>query len=143
MGSADGVESGAGSTLDRGALAATRIGRGTKLDNLVHVGHNVEIGENVVVVAQVGISGSTRVGDGAILAGQVGIVGHIEIGAGARIGAQSGVTKSVPPGEEWFGYPARERRGAFRLQALQAKLPHLWERLRAVERRLKRLEEGP
>jgi UDP-3-O-[3-hydroxymyristoyl] glucosamine N-acyltransferase len=140
---ADEVEIGAGCTIDRGALAATRIGRGTKLDNLVHVGHNVEIGENVVVVAQVGISGSTRVGDGAVLAGQVGIVGHIEIGAGARIGAQSGVTKSVPPGEEWFGYPARERRGAFRLQALQAKLPDLWERLRAVERRLKRLEEGP
>ena len=96
----------------------------------------MHVGERVLLVAQVGISGSTRIGDGAVLAGQVGVVGHIEVVAGARIGAQSGVTKSVPAGEEWFGYPARERRHAFRLQALFARLPSLFERVRRLEERL-------
>jgi UDP-3-O-[3-hydroxymyristoyl] glucosamine N-acyltransferase len=139
----DDVELGANCTVDRGSLADTRIGRGSKLDNLVHVAHNVDVGEDVLIVAQVGISGSTRVGDRAVLAGQVGVVGHIEIGAGARVAAQSGVTKSVPPGEEWFGYPARERRRAFRQQALLAKLPELSARVLALEARLAALEERP
>jgi UDP-3-O-[3-hydroxymyristoyl] glucosamine N-acyltransferase len=138
----DEVEIGANCTIDRGSLGDTRIGRGTKLDNLVHVAHNVDVGENVLIVAQVGISGSTRIGDRAVLAGQVGLVGHIEVGAGAKIGAQSGVRKSVPPGEEWFGYPARERREAFRLLVLQAKLPELVERLKEVEARLEALERS-
>ncbi|MBA2565889.1 MAG: UDP-3-O-(3-hydroxymyristoyl)glucosamine N-acyltransferase [Gemmatimonadetes bacterium] len=132
----DDVEIGANCTIDRGSLGDTRIGRGSKLDNLVHVAHNVDVGEHVLIVAQVGISGSTRIGDGAALGGQVGVVGHIEVGAGARIGAQSGVTKSVPAGEEWFGYPARERRRSFRLQALCARLPDLERRLKRVEERL-------
>lgn len=136
----DDVEVGANCTIDRASLGETRIGRGTKLDNLVHVAHNVEIGERVLIVAQVGISGSTRIGDGAVLAGQVGVVGHIEVGPGARVGAQSGVTKPVPAGEEWFGYPARERRRAFRLHALQAKLPDLYDRVAALEARLAELE---
>jgi UDP-3-O-[3-hydroxymyristoyl] glucosamine N-acyltransferase len=135
------VEIGANCTIDRGSLSETRIGRGSKLDNLVHVAHNVDVGEHVLLVAQVGVSGSTRIGDRAVLAGQVGVVGHIQVGAGARIGAQSGVTKSVPAGEEWFGYPARERQRAFRLQALQAKLPELFERLRRLEARFAALEE--
>ena len=139
----DDVELGANCTVDRGALVDTRIGRGTKVDNLVHVAHNVDVGEDVLIVAQVGISGSTRVGDRAVLAGQAGVVGHIEIGAGARIAAQSGVTKSVPAGEEWFGYPARERRRAFRQQALLAKLPELSARVLALEARLAALEERP
>ena len=139
----DDVELGANCTVDRGSLADTRIGRGSKLDNLVHVAHNVDVGEGVLIVAQVGISGSTRVGDRAVLAGQVGVVGHIEIGAGARVAAQSGVTKSVPPGEEWFGYPARERRRAFRQQALLAKLPELAARVHALEERIAALEERP
>jgi UDP-3-O-[3-hydroxymyristoyl] glucosamine N-acyltransferase len=137
----DEVEIGANCTIDKGALADTRIGRGTKLDNLVHVAHNVDVGEHVLIVAQVGISGSTRIGDRAVLAGQVGVVGHVEVGAGARVGAQSGVTKSVPAAEEWFGYPARERRRAFRQQALVAKLPDLADRLRRLEARLAALEE--
>jgi UDP-3-O-[3-hydroxymyristoyl] glucosamine N-acyltransferase len=139
----DEVEIGANCTIDRGSLADTRIGRGTKLDNLVHVAHNVDVGEHVLLVAQVGISGSTRIGDRAVLAGQVGVVGHIEVGAGARVGAQSGVTKPVPAGEEWFGYPARERRRAFRQQALLAKLPEFAARLHDVEARLAALEERP
>jgi UDP-3-O-[3-hydroxymyristoyl] glucosamine N-acyltransferase len=139
----DDVELGANCTVDRGSLVDTRIGRGTKVDNLVHVAHNVDVGEDVLIVAQVGISGSTRVGDRAVLAGQAGVVGHIEIGAGARIAAQSGVTKSVPAGEEWFGYPARERRRAFRQQALLAKLPELSARVLALEARLAALEERP
>ncbi|MFN2432269.1 MAG: UDP-3-O-(3-hydroxymyristoyl)glucosamine N-acyltransferase [Gemmatimonadota bacterium] len=137
----DDVEIGANCTIDRGSLNDTRIGRGTKIDNLVHIAHNVQVGERVLLVAQVGISGSTRIGDGAVLAGQVGVVGHVEVGAGARVGAQSGVTKSVPAGEEWFGYPARERRASFRLHALVAKLPALVARLRGLEERLERLEE--
>jgi UDP-3-O-[3-hydroxymyristoyl] glucosamine N-acyltransferase len=142
----DDVEIGANCTVDRGSLGDTRIGRGTKIDNLVHVAHNVDVGEEVLIVAQVGISGSTRIGDRAVLAGQVGLAGHIEIGAGAKVAAQSGVSKSVPAGEEWFGYPARERRRAFRLNALYAKLPELYERLERLEARLEGLvkpEESP
>ena len=137
----DDVEIGANCTVDRGSLADTRIGRGTKIDNLVQIAHNVDVGEHVLIVAQVGVSGSTLIGDGAVVAGQVGIVGHIEIGAGVRIGAQSGVSKSIPAGEEWFGYPARERRQAFRLQALQAKLPELYARVKELEARLEGLEK--
>lgn len=137
----DDVEIGANCTIDRGSLSDTRIGRGSKLDNLVHVAHNVDVGEEALLVAQVGISGSTRIGDRAVLAGQVGVVGHIEVGDGARVGAQSGVTKSVPAGQEWFGYPARERRRAFRLHGLTAKLPELNERVRLLEARLAALEE--
>jgi UDP-3-O-[3-hydroxymyristoyl] glucosamine N-acyltransferase len=135
----DDVEIGANCTVDRGSLGDTRIGRGSKIDNLVHIAHNVDVGEEALIVAQVGISGSTRIGDRAVLAGQVGVVGHIEIGAGARIGAQSGVSKSVPAGEEWFGSPARERRQAFRLHALYVHLPELFARLKRGEARLEHL----
>jgi UDP-3-O-[3-hydroxymyristoyl] glucosamine N-acyltransferase len=139
----DEVEIGANCTIDRGSLGNTRIGRGTKLDNLVHVAHNVDVGEDVLLVAQVGISGSTRVRDRVVLGGQVGVAGHIEVGEGARVAAKSGVSKSVPPGEEWFGYPARERLRVFRRQVLLAKLPELEARLCALEARLAALEEHP
>lgn len=106
----DDVEIGANSTIDRGALGETRIGRGSKLDNLVHVGHNVRIGRNVVIAAQTGISGSSVIEDGAIIAGQVGIAEHVTIGAGVILGAKCGVPsgkKIRGAGEVFWGIPAR------------------------------------
>ncbi len=132
----DDVEIGSNVSIDRGALGPTRIGRGTKIDNLVQVAHNVEIGEHCVVVAQVGISGSTRVGSGVQMAGQVGVVGHVEIGDGVRIGAQSGVSGSIAPGMSVFGSPAREAKRAMRETAAINRLPELLKRVRALEKRL-------
>lgn len=100
------VEIGSGTTIDRGTGPDTVINEGAKIDNLVQIGHNVQIGRRAVVVAQCGISGSTRVGDGAVLAGQVGLAGHIKIGAGAKIAAKSGIMADIPPGASYGGYPA-------------------------------------
>jgi UDP-3-O-[3-hydroxymyristoyl] glucosamine N-acyltransferase len=102
----DNVEIGAGTTIDRGAAGDTVIGEGTKIDNLVQIGHNVTIGRNCIIVAQCGISGSVVLGDNVILGGQVGIADHLTIGEGAMIGAQSGVLSNVPAGEKWLGSPA-------------------------------------
>ncbi len=102
----DDVEIGSGTTIDRGTGPDTFIGEGSKIDNLVMIGHNVHIGKRAVIVAQVGISGSTRVGDGAVLAGQVGVAGHIKIGAGAKLAAKSGVMNDIPPGASFGGFPA-------------------------------------
>ena len=102
----DDVEIGANSTIDRGAGPDTIIGAGTMIDNLVQIGHNVQIGRRCVLVSQVGISGSTKVGDGVMIGGQVGLTGHLVIGNGARIGAQAGVMKDVPPGMTVVGSPA-------------------------------------
>lgn len=104
------VEIGANTTIDRGALEETRIGRGSKIDNLVHVGHNVSIGRNVVIAAQTGVSGSSTIGDGAIVGGQVGIADHVEIGPGAILGAQAGIPSNKRihgPGIVFWGTPAR------------------------------------
>ncbi len=131
----DDVEIGSSTCIDRGSLDDTVIGAGTKIDNLVHVGHNVRIGRHCLLVAGVGISGSTRVGDGVILAGQAGVVGHISIGDGARIGAQAGVIASVPAGVAVSGYPARPHREFLRAQAALYRLaPHV--------DRLERLADG-
>jgi UDP-3-O-[3-hydroxymyristoyl] glucosamine N-acyltransferase len=127
------VEIGANTTIDRGSIDDTVIGAGTRIDNLVHVAHNVRIGRLCLIMAQVGIAGSVRVEDGAILAGQVGISGHHTIGAGARLAAQAGVFGDVPAGETWSGYPARPHREALRAQAAMFKLPSL---LRGLERLL-------
>lgn len=102
----DDVEIGSGTTIDRGTGPDTFIGEGTKIDNLVQIGHNVQIGRRAVIIAQVGISGSTRIGDGAVLAGQVGVAGHLKIGPGAKIAAKSGVIHDVPAGSSYGGYPA-------------------------------------
>jgi len=104
----DDVEIGANTTVDRATLGETRIGRGTKIDNLVQVGHNVRIGRNVLIAAQVGLSGSVTIGDGAILGGQVGVADHVVIGAGAQVGAKSGVGTHVAAGARVAGYPAVE-----------------------------------
>ncbi|NUP54266.1 MAG: UDP-3-O-(3-hydroxymyristoyl)glucosamine N-acyltransferase, partial [Gemmatimonadaceae bacterium] len=127
------VEIGANTTIDRGSIDDTVIGAGTKIDNLVHVAHNVRIGRLCLIMAQVGIAGSVRVEDGVILAGQVGISGHHTIGAQARLAAQAGVFGDIPPGETWSGYPARPHREALRAQAALFKLPSL---LRGLERLL-------
>jgi len=129
----DDVEIGCNTTIDRGSLGTTRIRAGAKIDNLVQIGHNCRIGRHVIIVSQVGISGSTRVGDGAVLGGQAGVQGHIEIGAGARVGGQAGVTGSVAAGETVSGYPARPHREALRVQAALMKLPELMRRLKELE----------
>ncbi|HEU4722675.1 MAG TPA: UDP-3-O-(3-hydroxymyristoyl)glucosamine N-acyltransferase [Gemmatimonadaceae bacterium] len=129
------VEIGANTTIDRGSIDDTVIGAGTKIDNLVHVAHNVRIGRLCLLMAQVGIAGSVRVEDGCILAGQVGIAGHVTIGKGARLAAQAGVFGSIPAGETWSGYPARPHKEALRAQAAMFTLPSL---IRALERLVER-----
>lgn len=125
----DDVEIGANTTIDRGALKETRIGRGTKIDNLVHIGHNCEIGENVILVALTGISGSSSVGDGAVLAGQVGIGDHAHVGPGVILGGQAGVfsgktvsNEGQKPGTVLWGTPARPLKQVLREQAVLARL---------------------
>jgi UDP-3-O-[3-hydroxymyristoyl] glucosamine N-acyltransferase len=127
------VEIGANTTIDRGSIDDTVIGAGSKIDNLVHVAHNVRLGRLCLVMAQVGIAGSTRVEDGCIIAGQAGIAGHRTIGRGARVGAQAGVFGDVPAGETWSGYPARPHREALRAQAVLFRLSSL---IRGLERLL-------
>jgi len=136
----DEVEIGANVTIDRATTGTTRIGAGSKIDNLVQIAHNVQIGKNCIIVAQVGISGSTVLGDHVVLAGQVGIVGHIEIGDRAIVGAQSGVSKSVKPGERMFGYPALPIGQAKRIEATLRHLPELVQTVRQLKRRLDELE---
>jgi len=138
----DDVEIGANVCIDRATLGSTRICRGSKIDNLVQVAHNVVIGDGSIIVAQVGISGSTRIGRGVVLAGQAGIVGHIEIGDGAMVAAQAGVTKSVPPGERVSGYPARKHSAAKRHYVLMEHLPKLVGSVRGLESRISKLEDA-
>jgi UDP-3-O-[3-hydroxymyristoyl] glucosamine N-acyltransferase len=118
----DDVEIGANSTVDRGANRDTVIGEGSKIDNLVQIGHNVSVGRHCVIVSQVGISGSTELGDFVAAGGQVGITGHLRIGMGAQIAAQSGVMNDIPAGERWGGSPARPMRDWFRSHAALEKL---------------------
>jgi UDP-3-O-[3-hydroxymyristoyl] glucosamine N-acyltransferase len=138
----DDVELGANVTVDRGALGATIIGRGTKVDNLVQIAHNVVIGEHCLILSQVGIAGSTRLGDRVTVAGQVGIAGHLHIGAGATISAQSGVMHPVPAGEQWLGYPAGPDREVKRQWLAVQRLPELLRRVAELERGAKSAESG-
>jgi UDP-3-O-[3-hydroxymyristoyl] glucosamine N-acyltransferase len=116
----DDVEIGAGSTIDRGAMGDTMIGEGTKIDNLVQIGHNVCVGRHCIIVAQTGISGSVTLEDWVVLGGQVGLADHLTIGEGAQIGASSGVMHDVPAGAKWVGTPAKPAREFFReVSALQ------------------------
>lgn len=134
----DDVEIGANCTIDRGSIGRTVIGAGSKLDNLVHVAHNVVIGPRSLLVAQVGVAGSTRTGPGVAMGGQAGLVGHLEIGAGARIGAQAGVVGDVGPGETVSGYPARDHKSYLRAMARLMRLPELAKRVARLERALDR-----
>jgi UDP-3-O-[3-hydroxymyristoyl] glucosamine N-acyltransferase len=137
----DDVELGANSCVDRATLGRTLIRRGAKIDNLVQLAHNVEIGPLSLIAAQTGISGSTKVGMGVAMAGQVGIVGHLDIGDGARLGAKAGVSNDVPAGETYSGYPAGPHREWLREQGAMRKLPELWKRVRELEKQLKKLQE--
>lgn len=113
----DDVEIGANCTVDRATFGSTRIGRGTKIDNLVHVAHNVVIGKDCIIAGQVGIAGSCRIGDRVVMAGQVGIADHVNIGEGVRIGAKSGVAADIPPKTDVVGIPAIQKDDFFRLYA--------------------------
>ena len=137
----DDAEIGANATIDRARFDKTVIGKGTKIDNLVQIAHNVVTGENCIIVAQTGISGSTTLGKGVILAGQAGIVGHIYIGDKAIVAAQAGVTKSIPAGAKVSGYPAKPHEIALRVNACLQRLPELCKKIRELEEKVKNLEE--
>lgn len=138
---ADDVEVQSNTTIDRGALGATKIGRGTKIDNLVQIGHNVEVGEHSIIVSQVGISGSTKIGSGVTLAGQAGLVGHVHVGDGAIVTAQTGVAKDVPPKAVVTGSPAQPMMENRRALAEINRLSELRKKVHELERRLKDLEQ--
>ncbi|MCC7391594.1 UDP-3-O-(3-hydroxymyristoyl)glucosamine N-acyltransferase [Candidatus Sumerlaeota bacterium] len=128
----DDVEIGANTTIDRAFLNETRVGNRTKIDNLVHVGHNVTIGTDCLVVAQVGIAGSVKIGNGVILAGQVGIADHIEIGDRSRVGGKSGITSDVPPGSDIIGNPAIAPRDYARFTHFYRNISSYMKRMRAL-----------
>lgn len=129
----DGVEIGANTTIDRATIGSTIIRKGAKLDNLIQVAHNVEIGNSTVIAAQTGISGSTKIGKGVMIGGQAGIVGHITLGDGAKVNAQSGVSKSLEAGKAVSGTPATDFTAAMRSQALVRRLPELEKRILELE----------
>jgi UDP-3-O-[3-hydroxymyristoyl] glucosamine N-acyltransferase len=141
----DHVEIGANNTIDRAALGTTWIKQGVKTDNLVHIAHNVVIGEHSLLVAQAALSGSVEIGRGVIIGGQVGIGDHVSVGDGAMIGSQSGVAKSLKPGEVVSGTPAMPHRLWLKTRGLLTRLPDLTDRVRRLEKRvedlLRRLEE--
>ncbi|HYM21318.1 MAG TPA: UDP-3-O-(3-hydroxymyristoyl)glucosamine N-acyltransferase [Candidatus Kapabacteria bacterium] len=137
----DDVEIGAVCTIDRAAMANTIIRRGVKIDNLVQIAHNVEIGEDTVIAAQTGISGSAKIGKRNQIAGQVGLVGHIETADDVTIIAQSGVSKSLSKPGVYQGAPAKEVRAAFRQEAALRMLPELLERVRILEEKLRSTEK--
>src|SRR6185312_2286923 len=136
----DYVEIGANVTIDRATIGSTVIRTGAKLDNLIQIAHNVDVGHHTVIAAQAGISGSTKIGSGVMIGGQAGIVGHVQIADGARINAQSGVTKSIKsPGGAVTGSPAHDYTSALRSQALSRKLPELEKRLQELEEQIRQL----
>ncbi|KUG26744.1 udp-3-o- glucosamine n-acyltransferase [hydrocarbon metagenome] len=137
----DDVELGSNVSVDRASLGSTIIRKGVKIDNLVQVAHNVIIGENTVISAQSGISGSTKVGKNCMFGGQVGVVGHIEIADGTLIGAQSGVAKAITKGGKYFGSPAREIGFTMRLEAHFKNLPKYVERIQNLEKKIEELEK--
>ena len=137
----DDVEIGCNCCVDRATLGETRIRAGAKIDNLVQVAHNTDIGRHVILVSQAGVAGSSSIGDGAVIAGQVAISDHIRVGAGARIGGQSGVTKDVPAGASLFGTPARPLKDGLRALAALGQLPGLLKKLDRQAKDLAALRE--
>lgn len=139
---ADEVEVGVNSSIDRGAYGPTRVGEGTKIDNLVMVGHNCQIGKYNLLCAQVGIAGSTTTGDYVVMAGQVGVRDHVHIGTGAMLGAKCGVMCDIPENAKMLGAPACPEREQLLKFALIAKLPEFKKQLRDADKRLRALEEN-
>jgi len=138
---ADNVEIGANTCIDRGALGSTTIGAGSKIDNLVQLGHNNQVGRNVIICGQSGISGSCTIGDGAVLAGSSGIADHVNIGHQAVVMARTGVASDIEPCTQVFGSPAKDKKVAWRELAALSKLPALFKKFKALENRLSKLEE--
>jgi UDP-3-O-[3-hydroxymyristoyl] glucosamine N-acyltransferase len=132
----DDVEIGANVTIDRGALGPTIVGKGTKIDNLVQIAHNVSIGEHCLIVAQVGIAGSTKIGNYTTVAGQAGIAGHLKIGNQVIVSAQAGVMHDIPDAGKWLGAPAQPDRQAKRQMIALQQLPELIRRVSDLEKRL-------
>ncbi len=130
------VDIGANTTVDCATLKSTIIRKGVKIDNLVQIAHNAEVGENTVMASQSGISGSTKVGKQVVIAGQVGVVGHIKIGDGATLAAQAGISKSVPQGATYFGTPAYEKIPYMKSAMLFRKLPDLMKRIQKLEEKI-------
>ena len=137
----DDVELGANVTVDRGALGPTIVGKGTKVDNLVQIAHNVTVGEHCIIVSQAGIAGSTKLGNYVILGGQVGLAGHLKIGNRVSVAAQSGVMNNIPDGEKWIWTPAQPDRQAKRQMIALQQLPELFRRVKALEKQLEGKEE--
>ena len=135
----DDVEIGANATIDRATIGSTLIHKGAKLDNLIQIAHNVEVGYSTVIAAQAGVSGSTKIGNGVMIGGQAGIVGHIQLGDGAKVNAQSGVSKSVDAGRAVTGSPAFDYTSALRSQAVTRRLPDLEKRVKELEQLVKQL----
>jgi UDP-3-O-[3-hydroxymyristoyl] glucosamine N-acyltransferase len=133
----DDVEIGPNSAVDRARFSRTVIGEGTKIDNLVQVGHNVVVGRHCLLCAQVGIAGSTTVGDYVVVAGQAGLGGHITIGKGSKVGGQAGVTNNLAPGSFVIGNPCLPFQLDRRINVLRSRLPDLFKRVEALERQLK------
>lgn len=132
----DDVELGANLTVDRGAIGPTIIGKGTKIDNLVQIAHNVQLGEHCIAVAQAGIAGSAKLGNYVVLGGQVGIAGHLKIGNQVMVAGQSGVMNDIPDGEKWLGSPAQPDRQTKREWLALRQLPDLLRRVRELEKQL-------
>src|SRR3989442_423200 len=139
----DDVEIGANTTIDRANFGDTIVLRRAKIDNLVEIGHNVEVGEHSILVAQVGVSGSSKLGRGVVLAGQVGIADHVSVGDGAMVAAQGGVPSDLAAGGRYLGTPARPAMEARRIVAAESRLPELLQRVRALERAVEALGGGP
>ena len=136
----DNVEIGANSTIDRATMGSTLIKSGAKLDNLIQVAHNVEVGHNTVIAAQAGVSGSTKIGNNVMIGGQAGIVGHIQIADNVKINAQSGVSKSIKvPNSAVTGSPAFDYTSALRSQAVTRNLPELEKRITELENLIRQL----
>jgi len=136
------VEIGANTCVDRSTMGCTYVRKGVKLDNLVQIAHNTDIGEHTVMSAQVGIAGSTKVGQWCMFGGQVGIAGHITIGDKVMLGAQSGVPGNIKSGQQLIGTPPMEMRPYFRAQAVVHRLPELYKQINALQKEVDALKAG-
>jgi UDP-3-O-[3-hydroxymyristoyl] glucosamine N-acyltransferase len=138
----DDVELGANTCVDRATLGETRVGRGTKVDNLVQIAHNVQVGPLSLLVSQVGIAGSTKLGMGVVLGGQVGVVGHLHLGDGVQVAAKGAVLADIPAGEVYAGHPAQPYANWSRAMVVVKKLPELQKQLRALRAEVEKLRAG-